>query len=67
MEPGPHGHPWTEARNGLQLQRVWGGPCISEYVTLTQSDTGITESVYASAPYGQQPDFYGTLIKGTAG
>ena len=48
-------------------EEIQSGPCISEYVTLTQSDTGITESVYASTPSGQQPDFYGTLTKGTAG
>ena len=56
------------AANQLQLyEEIQSGPCISEYVTLTQSDTGITESVYANQPSGQQPDFYGTLIKGTAG
>ena len=57
-----------EAENQLQLdEEIQSGPCISEYVTLTQSDTGITESVYGSQPSGQQPDFYGTLTKGTAG
>ncbi len=57
-----------EAENQLQLdEEIQSGPCISEYVTLTQSATGLTESVYASTPSGQQPDFYGTLTKGTAG
>jgi len=57
-----------EAENQLQLdEEIQSGPCISEYVTLTQSDAGLTESVYASTPSGQQPDFYGTLTKGTAG
>ena len=56
------------AANQLQLyEEIQSGLCMSEYVTLTLSDTGITESVYASQPSGQQPDFYGTLIKGTAG
>jgi hypothetical protein len=55
------------AENQLQLyEEIQSGPCISEYVTLTLSDAGLTESVYASTPYGQQPDFYGTLTKGTA-
>jgi hypothetical protein len=56
------------AANQVQLyEEIQSGLCLSEYVTLTLSDTGITESVYASTPYGQQPDFYGTLTKGTAG
>lgn len=58
----------SAAANQVQLfEEIQSGPCISEYVTLTRSDIGITESVYASQPSGQQPDFYGTLTKGTAG
>jgi hypothetical protein len=58
----------SSAANEVQLyEEVQSGPCISEYVTLSRSGIGMTESVYASRPSGQQPDFYGRLTKGTAG
>jgi hypothetical protein len=58
----------SSAAGEVQLyEEVRSGPCISEYVTLTRSGTAIAESVYASQPSGQQPDFYGRLSKGTGG
>lgn len=58
----------SSAANQAELyEEVQSGPCISEYVMLTRSGTGITESVYASQPNGQQPDFNGQLTKSAGG
>jgi tRNA A-37 threonylcarbamoyl transferase component Bud32 len=49
-------------------EEIQSGLCYSEYVVLTRSGTGITESVYQSEPGGgQQPEFDGRLTKSTAG
>jgi len=47
-------------------EEIKSGVCMSEYVILAHSGTGLTESVYQSQPNGQQPDFYGELTQGTA-
>jgi hypothetical protein len=59
----------SSAANEVELyEEIQSGPCISEYVTLTPSGTGITESVYQSQPGGgQQPEFYGMLAKSAVG
>jgi hypothetical protein len=57
----------STAANKIEVrEEVQSGACITEYVTLTRSGTGITESVYPSQPGGQQPEFYGKLTKGAA-
>jgi len=57
----------SSAANQVELyEEIQSGSCISEYVMLTRSGTGITESVYASQPGGQPPDFNGLLTKSTA-
>jgi hypothetical protein len=55
----------SSAANQVELyEEIQSGPCISEYVTLTRSGSGITESVYQSPPGGgQQPEFEGRLTK----
>ena len=56
----------SAATHALELyEEIQSGVCMSEYVTLAHVGTGLTESVYASQPSGQQPDFYGELIQGT--
>jgi Protein kinase domain len=59
----------SSAANEVELyEEIQSGLCYSEYVVLTRSGTGITESVYASQPgSGQQPEFDGRLTKSTAG
>jgi hypothetical protein len=44
-------------------EQVTSGLCQSEYVVLTPAGSGITESVYAGAPSGGQPDFAGRLSR----
>ena len=59
----------SSASNEVELyEEIQSGPCVSEYVVLTRSGNGITESVYQSQPGGgQQPEFDGRLTKSTAG
>jgi hypothetical protein len=57
----------SSAANQVELyEEIQSGSCISEYVMLTRSGTGITESVYPGQPGGQPPDFNGLLTKSTA-
>jgi hypothetical protein len=59
----------SSATDEVELyEEIQSGLCYSEYVVLTRSGTGITESVYQSQPGGgQQPEFDGRLTKSTAG
>jgi len=58
----------SSALHAIELyEEIQSGICMSEYVTIAHSGTGLTESVYQSQPNGQQPDFYGELTKGPAG
>ena len=55
----------SSASNEVELyEEIQSGPCVSEYVVLTRSGTGITESVYPGQPGGgQQPEFDGRLTR----
>jgi hypothetical protein len=57
----------SAATHEIELyEEIQSGVCMSEYVRLAHSGTGLTESVYPSQPGdGQQPEFYGELTKGT--
>jgi hypothetical protein len=46
-------------------EEIQSGACYSEYVVLTASGNGMTESVYPTAVTTGQPSFSGVLTKGT--